>query len=42
MGQCDANTILVANPKGRNKFGNPGVDGRIILKYTLNKYGVKI
>jgi hypothetical protein len=26
---------LVAKPEGRRPLGNPGVDGRIILKWTF-------
>jgi hypothetical protein len=30
--------ILVGRPEGRNHFGDPGVDGRIILKWIFQKW----
>jgi hypothetical protein len=31
-------SVLVRKPGGKEPLGRPGVDGRIILKFTLNKY----
>jgi hypothetical protein len=31
---------LVGNPRERDHLGDPGVDGRIILKWTLRKWDV--
>jgi hypothetical protein len=31
----NAYRILVGKPKGRDQFGDLGVDGRIILKWVL-------
>jgi hypothetical protein len=31
--------VLVGKPEGKRTLENPGVNGRIILKYVLEKYG---
>jgi hypothetical protein len=33
----DAYRSLVGRPEGRNHLGDPGVDGRIISKWTFKK-----
>ena len=30
--------ILVGKPEGKNHLGDPGVDGRIILRWILRKW----
>jgi len=30
--------VLVGNPEGKSHLGDPGLDGRIILKYVFRKY----
>jgi hypothetical protein len=32
--------VLVWNPKERDHLGDPGVDGRIILRWILRKWDV--
>jgi hypothetical protein len=32
--------ILVGKPEGKNHFGDPGVDGRIILRWIFRKWYV--
>jgi hypothetical protein len=32
--------ILVGRPEGRHHLGDPGVDGRIILKWVFKKWDV--
>ena len=32
--------VLVGNPRGRDGWGDPGVDGRIILRLMLRKWDV--
>jgi len=34
--------ILVGNPKERDHFGDPGIDGRIILRWILRKWDVGV
>jgi hypothetical protein len=34
----DAYRILVGRPEGRHHLGDPGVDGRIILKWMFKKW----
>jgi hypothetical protein len=34
----DAYRVLVGKPNGRNHLEDPGVDGRIILKWILEKW----
>ena len=30
--------VLVGNPRGRDHWGDPGVDGRIILGWTFRRW----
>jgi len=32
--------VLVGKPEGKNHLGDPGVDGRIILRWILRKWNV--
>jgi hypothetical protein len=32
--------ILVGKPEGKRQFGDPGVDGRTILRWILKKWAV--
>ena len=31
--------VLVGKPEGKNHLGNPGVDGRIILRWIFRRRG---
>jgi hypothetical protein len=31
--------VLVGKPEGKNHWGDPGIDGRIILEWILRKWG---
>ena len=33
---------LVEKPKGKNHLGDPGVDGRIVLRWILRKWDVGV
>jgi hypothetical protein len=37
-GRRGAYRVLVGKPEGRNHLEDPGVDGRIILKWILEKW----
>jgi hypothetical protein len=32
--------VLVGKPEGRNRWGDPGIDGRIILRRISSKWEV--
>jgi hypothetical protein len=32
--------VLVGTPEGKNHWGDPGVDGRIILRWIFRKWDV--
>jgi hypothetical protein len=34
--------VLVGKPEGRSHWGDPGVDGRIILECNFRKWGVGV
>jgi hypothetical protein len=34
--------VLVGKPEGRSHLGEPGIDGRIILRWIFRKYDVRI
>jgi len=34
--------VLVRKPEGRNHWGDPGVDGRIILGWIYGKWDVSV
>ena len=34
--------VLVGNPEGKNHLGDPGVDGRIILRWIFRKCAVGV
>ena len=34
--------VLVRKPDGKNHLGDPGVDGRIILRWIFRKWGVGV
>jgi hypothetical protein len=34
--------VLVRKPEGKNHLGDPGVDGRIILRWIFSKWDVGI
>jgi hypothetical protein len=34
--------VLVGNPEGRSHWGDPGVDGRIILRRIFRKWDVGV
>jgi hypothetical protein len=36
----NTHNILVGKPQGKHRFGDLDVDGRIILKVDIKKYGV--
>jgi hypothetical protein len=38
-GKRNADNILVGKPEGKRTFARPGVDGKIIFKWILEKYG---
>jgi hypothetical protein len=38
----NAYNILVKKPKVRDRFGERDTDGRITLKCTLEKYGIRV
>jgi len=33
---------LLGKPHGKNNLGDPGVDGRIILRWIFKKWGVRV
>jgi hypothetical protein len=33
---------LIRKPKGKKPFGRPRIDGKIILKWSLKKYDVRV
>jgi hypothetical protein len=35
-------TVLVGKPEGRNHWGDPGVDGRIILGWIFRKWNAGV
>ena len=34
--------VLVGKPEGKNHLGDPGVDGRVILRWIFMKWGVGV
>ena len=34
--------VLVGKPEGKNHLGDPGIDGKIILRWILRKYDVVV
>jgi hypothetical protein len=34
--------IFVGKPEGKRPLGNPGIDGRIILKWTFGKWFLRV
>jgi hypothetical protein len=34
--------VLVGKPEGKNHLGDPGVDGRIILRWMFSKWDVGV
>jgi len=34
--------VLVGKPEGKNHLGDPGVDGRKILRYIFRKWDVEV
>jgi hypothetical protein len=34
--------VLVGKPEGRNQWGDPGIDGRIILGWIFGKWDVDV
>jgi hypothetical protein len=34
--------VLVGKPEGRNHWGDPGIDGRIILGWVFGKWDVGV
>jgi len=41
MGEMSgAQRVLVGKPEGKNHLGDPGVDGRIILRWIFRKWDV--
>ena len=34
--------VLVGKPEGKNHLGDPGVDGRIILRWIFRKWDVGV
>jgi hypothetical protein len=41
-GRRGAYTVLVRKPEGKNHLGDPGVDGRIILRWFFRKSDVGV
>ena len=37
-----AHGVLVAKPEGRDHWGVPGVDGKIILRWIFRKWDVRV
>ena len=35
-------TVLVGKPEGKNHLGDPGIDGRIILRWIITKWDVGV
>jgi hypothetical protein len=42
MNGNNASSILVGKHKGKGPFGRPSLDGRIILKFSLNSYDLSV
>jgi hypothetical protein len=40
MGRGEAHKVLVGKPEGKNHWEDPGVDGRIILRWIIRKWEV--
>jgi len=34
--------VLVGKPEGKNRLGDPGVDGKIILRWISRKWDVRV
>ena len=34
--------VLVGKPEGKNHLGDPGVDGKIILRWIFRKWDVEV